>query len=87
MGQGEQAAAMYERVRAEGLRGEWRSNILEIVHAQLRLGPLYEEMGDGARAVEAYQRMVDQWADGDARSQETVQRFRERIAALRGPTD
>ena len=41
-------------------------------------------MGDTVRAVEAYQRMIDQWAAGDARAQETVRRFRERIAELGG---
>jgi tetratricopeptide (TPR) repeat protein len=85
LGQLEQAAALYERVGGEGFRVGLRdSNILEIMYAKLRLGPLYEQMGDTVRAVEAYQRLVDQWADGDARAQETVQRFRERVAELGG---
>ncbi|MDH3206701.1 MAG: hypothetical protein OEO79_08815 [Gemmatimonadota bacterium] len=79
----ERAAALYERVRAEGF-GVEDGNIVEILHAKLRLGPLYEEMGDTARAIEAYQRIVDQWADADARGMETVRAFRERIAALGG---
>ena len=52
--------------------------------AMLRLGPLYEEIGDTVKAVEAYERMVDLWADADARGQITVRRFQERIAELGG---
>lgn len=82
----EQAAALYERVVQEGFLFQTppEGNIVEILNAKLRLGPLYEEMGDTVRAVEAYQRMIDQWAAGDARAQETVRRFRERIAELGG---
>ena len=32
--------------------------------AMLHLGPLYEEVGDTAKAVEAYRRVVDRWSGG-----------------------
>jgi tetratricopeptide (TPR) repeat protein len=85
LGQREQAIALYERVRQQGfIFRSAQANQSEILHAMIRLGPLYDELGKSAEAIEAYQRMVDQWADGDARGQETVQRFRERITALGG---
>ena len=40
----------------------------------MRLGPLYEEMGDTAKAIDAYEGVVDQWAEGDPRAQEEVLR-------------
>ena len=87
LGQREQAIALYERVRQQGfILRDVRANPIEILHAMIRLGPLYDELGKSAEAIEAYQRMVDQWADGDVRGQETVQRFRERITALGGST-
>jgi tetratricopeptide (TPR) repeat protein len=52
------------------------------LRSTLRLGPLYEQAGDTAKAVEAYQRVVDQWAGADARGQKTVAAARARIAAL-----
>lgn len=79
----EQAVALYERVRRQGfILHDRRNNTSQKLHAMLRLGPLYEEMGDTAKAIDAYERIVDQWADGDARGQEVVQSFRERMAAL-----
>jgi tetratricopeptide (TPR) repeat protein len=79
----ELALELYERLR-EGWQWAWRSQIGEPLHARLRLGPLYEQVGDTARAIEAYQRMVDQWANGDERGTARVEEWRARIAALGG---
>jgi tetratricopeptide (TPR) repeat protein len=57
---------------------------IERLFVLLRLGPLYEQLGRPDKAIEAYQRIVDQWAEGDTRGREVVARFRERIAALGG---
>jgi eukaryotic-like serine/threonine-protein kinase len=54
------------------------------VQAMLLLGPLYEEAGDTARAMEAYQRVVREWANADARGMERVREAEARIAALTG---
>ena len=86
------AVAMYERVREGGLVSSELSindntrgpSSAEFLHALLRLGPLYEQIGDTARAIEAYQRMVEQWADGDARGQQRVREMEARITALGG---
>lgn len=83
LGDPESAAALYERLLSGGQSG-WTLNIGERLHARLRLGPLYEQVGDTTRAIEAYRRMADQWADGDAGAQRTVRQVRERIAALGG---
>ncbi|MCG6956143.1 MAG: tetratricopeptide repeat protein [Gemmatimonadetes bacterium] len=57
-------------------------NPVDRTAAMLRLGPLYEEVGDTAKAVEAYQRLVDRWGDADADGQTYVRKARERLAAL-----
>jgi hypothetical protein len=50
--------------------------------AMLHLGPLYEEVGDTAKAVEAYRRVVDRWGDGDAEAQRYAARARARLEAI-----
>jgi tetratricopeptide (TPR) repeat protein len=57
-------------------------NPVDETAAMLRLGPLYEEVGDTAKAIEAYRRLVDRWSDADAEGQAYVRRARERLAAL-----
>jgi len=52
------------------------------LYAILRLGPTYDAAGDRAAAVSAYQRIVDMWADGDARGQEIVRAYQARIDEL-----
>ncbi len=52
--------------------------------AMLHLGPLYEEVGDTAKAVEAYRRVVDRWSGGDEEAQRYVARARGRLEALGG---
>ncbi len=52
------------------------------LRAMLVLGPLYEEAGDTVNAVTAYQRVVDTWADADARGQQAVEHAQARIIAL-----
>jgi len=60
------------------------------LRSTLVLGPLYEQAGDTAKAIEAYQRVVDQWSNADARGMLTVRtrgRASRRSAADRpGPT-
>lgn len=75
------AIELHEAVRRRGynfveLNGPYR------LHSTLRLGPLYEEVGDTAMAIQAYQRLVEQWADADARGLRVVDHARARLAAL-----
>ena len=76
-----EAIRLEELVRQSGyafpeLNGPYR------LQATLRLGPLYEQAGDTAMAIEAYQRLVDQWSGADARGMKVVASARARIAAL-----
>jgi len=75
------AIELHEAVRQRGynfpeLNGPYR------LRSTLRLGPLYEEIGDTAKAIEAYQRLVEQWADADARGRRLLDHARARLAAL-----
>ncbi|MEX2526258.1 MAG: tetratricopeptide repeat protein [Gemmatimonadota bacterium] len=82
-GQIQEAIRLFEEVRNGGfpnlpLNGSFRTQ------AAFQLGPLYEEVGDTARAVEAYRRMMALWANVDARGQERVREARARFVALGG---
>jgi tetratricopeptide (TPR) repeat protein len=81
VGDTSEAIRLHELIRQSGyalpeLNGPHR------LHSTLRLGPLYEEAGDTAKAIEAYQRVVDQWSGADVRGQKAVAAARARIAAL-----
>lgn len=47
-----------------------------------RLGPLHEEVGDSAKAADAYARFAELWADADSDLQPRVRHARERAEAL-----
>ncbi len=49
----------------------------------LRLGALYEQKNDAARATQAYQRLLDTWSGADAELAPQVERLRARVAATR----
>lgn len=49
---------------------------------QRRLGALYEEKGDSAKAVEHYRAFVELWKNADPALQPLVSEARERIAKL-----
>ncbi|HSG10108.1 MAG TPA: tetratricopeptide repeat protein [Longimicrobiales bacterium] len=81
VGDTSEAIRLHELIRQSGyafpeLNGPHR------LHSTLRLGPLYEEAGDLAKAIEAYQRLVDQWSGADARGRRVVDQAQARIAAL-----
>lgn len=82
-GRTESAVQRYENV---GNLNEFFPDLLGItdLHADLRLGPLYEAAGDSARAVAAYQRVIDLWAEGDAEARAVAEEFRARVRALGG---
>jgi len=82
-GRAEDAVRLYERLQERGFRNLYLNGTFR-VQAMLVLGPLYEEAGDPARAVEAYRRVVREWANADARGMERVREAEARIAALTG---
>ncbi|MEQ8330919.1 MAG: BTAD domain-containing putative transcriptional regulator [Longimicrobiales bacterium] len=83
-GQTHRAVALFERIRSGGYLG-WGTNTGERVWAMTRLGPLYESLGDSAKAREAYERVTVQWAEADARGMATVKHMEERLAAASPP--
>ena len=52
------------------------------LRALMRLGPLYEHVGDTAKAIEAYGVFGRRWALGDARCKSVAQRFTARAREL-----
>jgi DNA-binding SARP family transcriptional activator/tetratricopeptide (TPR) repeat protein len=80
--QPDSAIAVYERYLRTPTIGrlvydvEWRAPVLE------RLGQIYEERGDHAKAAEHYRSFVALWQDADAELQPRVREARRRVAAL-----
>lgn len=64
----------------------WRlwGDALTLAPTYKRLGELYEQRPDGAKAREYYGRFVDLWKDADAELQPVVRDVRGRIARLAG---
>ena len=81
-GERDSAVAVYERaVTTPGLlRALEESPTLGPTYK--RLGELYEERGDTARARDYYNRFVDLWKDADAELQPAVRDVRQRLLAL-----
>jgi eukaryotic-like serine/threonine-protein kinase len=79
----EEAIRLHEEVRQGGFTFFELNGPLQL-RSVLVLGPLYEEAGDTARAIEAYQRLVDQWAGAEERGLKAVRHAQSRIAALGG---
>jgi eukaryotic-like serine/threonine-protein kinase len=84
-GHTDEAIRLYEKIRWVGSPNLPLNSTIR-TQAVLLLGPLYEEAGDAAGAIEAYQRVVDLWAHADARGMERVREAEARITALREPT-
>jgi tetratricopeptide (TPR) repeat protein len=83
MGHTEEAIRRYEAILDDGFTF-MQLNAPYWLRAMSVLGPLYEEAGDTANAIASYQRLVDRWADGDARGQAKVRVAQARITALGG---
>lgn len=82
VGASDRAIALYERIRAGGYLF-WGLNTGERIWATTRLGALYEEAGDTARAAEAYQQLLEQWSGADERGMESVRRLRDAVSRSR----
>jgi hypothetical protein len=55
-----------------------------LVRAWAELGALYQQLGEGDRAIEMYERFIAAWENGDAEVQPLVDRARAEVATLRG---
>jgi len=82
-GQRDSAVAVYER--AVTTPGYFRAfeESATLGPTYRRLGELYEERGDTARARDYYGRFVDLWKDADAELQPVVRDVRQRLVKLR----
>jgi eukaryotic-like serine/threonine-protein kinase len=78
-----EAIRLNEQVREGGYVNVTLNGIFP-VQAIFLLGPLYEEATDTVKAVEAYRRVVREWANADARGMVRVREAEARIAALTG---
>ncbi len=80
-GRTEEAIRYYERMQDRGFSDVALTGSVRTA-AILELPSLYEEAGDTARAVEAYRRLLDLWANADARGMARVRQAEARLAAL-----
>ncbi len=62
----------------------WPADGIDNLHAVRRLVPLYEQVGDTAKALDAYRTLILQWENGDPEAREEVSAFRERVRGLGG---
>lgn len=84
------AGRPHDAVREWELVLDWKDELFAGVPAQIpqilwtlqRLPPLYEELGDTARALHHYRQLVALWDDADPELQPRVDHARRRIAAL-----
>jgi eukaryotic-like serine/threonine-protein kinase len=89
--------ALAEAGRLEEAAAEWEAALswTDRTHAfiwhlgqnlwvQPRIGPLYEQLGDTARAAAHYSRLAEQWRDADPELLPVLRHARERIAELAG---
>jgi tetratricopeptide (TPR) repeat protein len=85
-GQPDSAVAQYELAAAPGGSGlkVIQENAWALAPSYKRLGELYEERGDKARASEYYGRFVDLWKDADPVLQPEVRQARQRMGELAG---
>jgi tetratricopeptide (TPR) repeat protein len=86
-GEPDSALATYERALATRRLLGLFDEALTLAHTYRRLGELYEERGDRARAREYYGRFVELWAGADQELQPAVREARARLARLATEND
>ena len=82
--QPDSAIAAYQRAIGPGPAWKTLANAWGLAPSLKRLGELYEERGDRARALDYYTRFVTLWKDADPVLQPTVREVRGRMAKLAG---
>jgi tetratricopeptide (TPR) repeat protein len=84
--QSDSAIASFERyLAADAGDGVWfvEADPTHVAGTHKRLGELYEQRGDAAKAIQHFERFVALWKDADAELQPRVEEVRRRIARLR----
>ena len=82
--QPDSAIAAYQRAVGPGTGFRILSNAWGLAPSLKRLGELYEERGDKAKALDYYTRFVGLWKDADPVLQPSVREVRGRMAKLAG---
>ena len=83
-GNADSALVLYENYVAGVYLGRLFDDDSSLWVALKRLGEMYEARGDGDKAVEYYNRLVELWVDADPELQEVVTDLKGRIARLVG---
>ncbi len=83
-GHTDSALAAYERALTRPAPGSASFEEAAIPLAHRRLGELYEQKGDRAKAADWYQKFVDLWRDADPELQPVVAEVKQRLAQLSG---
>jgi tetratricopeptide (TPR) repeat protein len=77
------AIALFEQVAGRGST-VWPLVGIDDLYATSRLAPLYEQVGDTARALGTYRSLITRWENGDPEVRARVEGFRTRVRALGG---
>jgi tetratricopeptide (TPR) repeat protein len=83
-GNADSAVAAMERYVARAEPDLWTQS-RALAPMSRRLGELYEARGDRVKAIEAYQRVVDLWRNGEPDFQRQAREVQTRIDKLRPP--
>ena len=83
-GQPDSALAAYQRATAPGSVWKPIGDTWGLAPSLKRLGELYEEKGDKAKALENYSRFVELWKEADPVLQTAVREVKARMAKLAG---
>lgn len=83
-GQPDSAIAAYERYLNTPFLHRVQMDNFNLWAVLIGLGEAYEATGNTARAVENYNRLVEQWKDADPELQSLIDDFKRRIARLVG---
>jgi tetratricopeptide (TPR) repeat protein len=83
-GNRDSALAAYERALTRPAPGSASFEEASIPQAYRRLGELYEQQGDRAKAADWYQKFVDLWREADPELQPVVAEVKQRLAQLSG---
>lgn len=79
------AVAAYERYVATPWLWRYTPDGRELGRALIRMGELYEQVGNRARARAAYEDLVRLWRDAEAEANDEAQRITRRLASLDPP--
>ena len=78
----DEALAAYEQAANAPAFGRLGQTSFTLPRTYQRLGELYEERGDRAKALEYYNRLLDLWKDADPELQPVVRDVRARVGRL-----